>query len=160
VNSGTVANSVCIALLAFAFYCDSVTRNSKRLFQTPESRATSSDVNVHAVVRLRHKSPHGKGIECAESVLVQKSQAMFNQRRQSIIDLARDVMVAEDRLRIQTLSSLSCDHRLRSAIHPCSSADNTAIQFSRVQRSAIKRSQHDRSAMQRMRFDAPESMPC
>jgi hypothetical protein len=27
VKSGTVANSVCIALLAFVFYCDSVTRN-------------------------------------------------------------------------------------------------------------------------------------
>ena len=88
----------CIALLAFVFYCDSVTRNSKRLCQTPVSRATSSEFNIHAVVRLRHESPHGKGSECAESFLVQKSSAMLNQCRQSIIDLARDVMVAEDRL--------------------------------------------------------------
>ena len=103
-KSGAVANSVCIALLAFVFYCDSVTRNSKRRCRAPASRATSSEFNVHAVVRLRHKSPHGKGIEDAESVLVQKSSAMFNQCRQSIIDLARDVMVAEDRLRVLPLS--------------------------------------------------------
>jgi hypothetical protein len=60
---------------------------------------------------------------------------MFNQCRQSIINLARDVMVAEDRLRVLTFSSSSFDHRLRSAIHPCSSVVNTAIQFSRAPRS-------------------------
>ena len=112
----------CILSLAFAFRCDSITRNSKRRCRAPASRATSSEFSVHAVVRLRHKSPHGKGIECADSFLVQKSSALFNQCRQSIIDLARDMMVAEDRLRILTLSPSSFDHRLRSAIHPCSSA--------------------------------------
>ena len=107
----------CILSLASVFHCDSVTRNSKRRFRAPASRATSSEFNVHAVVRLRHKSPHGKGIECSESFLVQKSSAMFNQCRQSIIDLARDVMVAEDRLRVLTLSASAFDHRLRPAIH-------------------------------------------
>ena len=137
---------------------------SKRLCQTPESRATSSEFNVHAVVRLRHKPPHGKDIECADLVLVQKSSASLNQCRQSIINLARDVMVAEDRLRVLTLSPSSFDHRLRSAILPCSSVEsvvNTAIQFSRAPRSAIKRSNHDQTATQRMRLsDAPESMTC
>ena len=106
-KSGTVANSVCIALLAFVFYCDSVTRNSKRLCLTPASRATQAEFNVHAVVRLRHKSPDGKSIESAESFLVQKSSASLNQCRQSVINLARDVMVAEDRLRVLTSQSFS-----------------------------------------------------
>lgn len=96
--------------------------NSMRLCPTPVSRETSSEFNVHAVVRLRNKSPHGKGIDCADSVLVQKSSASFSQCRQLIIDLARDVIVAEDRLRVFTLSPSSLDHRLRPAIHPRSSA--------------------------------------
>ena len=156
-QTGTAANSVCIALLAFVFYCDSVTRNLKRRCREPASRATSSEFNVHAVVRLRHKSPHGKGIECAESFLVQKSSASFNQCRQSVINLARDVGVAEDRLRVLPLSPSSFGHRLRSAIHPCSSASSvvdTAIHFNRAQQSTIRRSHHDQTAMQRMRFDA------
>ncbi len=73
------------------------------------------------VVRLRHKSPHGKGIESAESALVQKSSALLKQCRHSINVLARNVMVAEDRLRVLTLSPSSFDQRLRPAIHPCSS---------------------------------------
>jgi hypothetical protein len=83
---------------------------------------TLSEFNVHSVLRLRDKSPHGKGIECAESVLVQKSSASFNQCRHSSNVLARYVMVAEDRLRIQSLSASSFDQRMRSAIYPCSSA--------------------------------------
>ncbi len=147
----------CILSLAFAFRCDSVTRNSKRLCQTPVSRATSSEFNVHAVVRLRHKSPHGKGIECAESVLVQKSSASLNQCRHSINVLARDVMVAEDRLRIQSLSPSSFDHRLRSVIHPCSSADNTAFNSAEpsVQQAVAA------TAIRRMRLlRRAESIPC
>ena len=130
----------------------------KRLCQTPESHATQSECNVHAVVTLRHKSPHGKSIEEAEWFQVQKSSAMYNQCRQSINDLARDVMVAEDRLRALGLSPSSFGDHLRSAIHPCSSASsvvNTAIQFSGAQHSAIKRSNHDQTATQRLRlFDA------
>ncbi len=67
----------CIALLAFLFYCDCLTRNSKRLCLTPDLRATSSEFNVDAVVRLRHKSPRGKSIGCLSSVNVQKSSASF-----------------------------------------------------------------------------------
>ena len=90
----------------------------------------SSEFNVDVVVRLRHKSPHGKGIESAESALVQKSSASLKQCGHSINVLARDVMVAEDRLRVLTLGPSSFDHRLCSAIYPCSSAKsvvNTAF---------------------------------
>ena len=90
-KSGTVANSVCIALLAFVFYCDSVTRNSKRRCRAPASRATSSEFNVHAVVRLRDKSPHGKSIESAELFVVQKSSASFKRCRPSALNSASTV---------------------------------------------------------------------
>ena len=137
---------------------------SRRRCVTPVSIATQSEFNVHPVVRLRQKSPHGKGIECADSNLVQKASASFSQCRHSINALTRDVMVAEDRLQVLLFSSSALDHRMRSAIYPCSSASsvvNTAIRFIRVQHAAIKRSRHDRAAMQRMRFlRRAESMRC
>ena len=145
-KSGTVANSVCIALLAFAFYCDFVTRNFEAPLSNPVSRATSSEFNVHAVVRLRHKSPHGKGIECAESFLVQKSSAMLNQCRQSIIHLARDVMVAEDRLRVLMSQFFSVRSPLAfcdSSVFICVICGQQCDSIPRAQRSAIRRSQHD-----------------
>jgi hypothetical protein len=77
-----------------------------------------------------------------------------------MIDLARDVMVADDRLRVVAISPSSFDHRLCSAIHPCSSASsvvNTAIQFSRVQCSSANRSGNDaKNAI----TSSDESVPC
>ncbi len=88
----------CIALLAFVFYCDSVTRKFEAHLSDTCLMRNVAEFNVHAVVRSRHKSPRGKSIEDAESFRVQKSSASLNQCRQSLIDLARDVIVAEDRL--------------------------------------------------------------
>jgi hypothetical protein len=74
--------------------------------------------------------------------------------------LARDVMVAEDRLRIQSLSPSSFDSRLRSAISPCrsvSSVVNTAFDSAEpsVQQPVAA------TAMRRMRLlRRAESMTC
>ena len=73
------------------FYCDSVTRNSKRRCRAPASRLTSSELNVHAVVRLRDKSPHGKSIESAELFVVQKSSASLKRCRPSALNSASTV---------------------------------------------------------------------
>jgi hypothetical protein len=62
------------------------------------------------------------------------------------------ILLPSEVVSVDELEQTFCDS---SAIHPCSSAKsvvNTAIQFSRAQRSAIKRSRHDHTAMQRMRF--------
>ncbi|HBJ36504.1 MAG TPA: hypothetical protein DDZ51_17480 [Planctomycetaceae bacterium] len=111
------------AIVSICVFSAILTRaTSKRLCSTPVSRATSSEFDNHTVVRLRNKSPHGKGIECADSALVWKFSASFSQCRQLFIDLVGDVMIAEDRLQVFTLIHSASDHRLRSAFHPCSPA--------------------------------------
>lgn len=89
------------------FDCDSVTRILRTFITTPVSRRNTEVQRSCGCQVTTQTSPHGKGIECSESFLVQKSSAMFNQcRRKSIIDLARNVlMVAEDRLRVLTSQS-------------------------------------------------------
>ena len=130
----------------------------RQLIRNPASNQRWRDWYRH---ELQHKLPHGKSSESADLVLVQRSSATLNQCRFSIIDMARDMMVEQDKLRVLTLSPSSFDHRLCSAIHPCSSAssvDNSTIRFSRPQHSTTTRTQHNQATEQKMRFTDAQNL--
>jgi len=107
----------------------------KRLGQPPVSRATPSEFNVHAVVRLRHNSPHGKSIESRPS--------RCHTRTHGIKPRSIDGSACDSSVSIGLIRSQYC------------------VQFGRALQPATKHSPPNQAAAQRMRFfNPPKSLTC